>query len=159
MKKNIMQNRQSSTFFMNSYTSLSGFILPQNMHSLLFFSVIHRKSHPAIVFGGEMNTQNDYLKYSIQWRMKIIICSSCILFSSFWSASLPWSYVRFHTNSSPYKRFIKYIWSFFIVFIKALPKSMQWKSLDHLWNSTEDWFNTKLSTFFVISFVLFTFRH
>ncbi|EFR39667.1 hypothetical protein HMPREF9406_2555 [Clostridium sp. HGF2] len=51
---------------MNSYTSLSGFILPQNMHSLLFFSVIHRKSHPAIVFGGEMNTQNDYLKYSIQ---------------------------------------------------------------------------------------------
>lgn len=106
--KNIMQNRQSSTFFMNSYTSLSGFILPQNMHSLLFFSVIHRKSHPAIVFGGEMNTQNDYLKYSIQWRMKIIICSSCYLFSSFWSASLPWSYVSFHANSSPYKLFIKY---------------------------------------------------
>ena len=89
------------------------------MHSLLFFSVIHRKSHPAIVFGGEMNTQNDYLKYSIQWWMKIIICSSCYLFSSFWSASLPWSYVRFHTNSSPYKWFIKYIWSFFIVFMKS----------------------------------------
>ena len=27
--------------------------------------------------------------------------------------------MRFHTNSSPFKWFIKYIWSFFIVFMKS----------------------------------------